>query len=175
MLETSPLQTSSNALCGLALKEHATDRDAELLGRWARALSQGLLLHPVYLVWVSLLSLLYSGMHIAHQTYMLRILGWRLFLPKLFTKLRVLAEKFKELHNQTIILFPSHSLGTAIATLKGRKHGKKSFFSALLFRVPGLCCKHSLNPGFLHVSRCHAVAVKVCVRPQDDSNTLAGR
>jgi len=106
---------------------------------------------------------------------MLRILGWRLSLPKLVTKLCVLAEKFKELHSQTIILFPSHCLETAIATLKGRKHGKKSFFSALLFRVPGLCCKRGLNPGLLRISRGHAVAVKVCVRPQDDSNTLAGR
>lgn len=75
--------------------------------------------------------------------------GGFLFLKR-FTKLCVLAEKFKELENQTTILFPSHCLGTAIATLKGRTHGKKSFFSALLFEVPGLCCKHSLNPGFLH-------------------------
>lgn len=148
-----------------------------MLSSWgseAHALSPELLLHPVYLVQVSLLSLLYSQIRTAHQTYMLHILGWRLFLPKLFTKLCVLAEKFKELHNQTIVLFPSHCLGTAIATLKGRKHGKKSFFSALFFRVLGLCCKHSLNPGLLHISCCHAVAVRVCVRPQDDSSTLAG-
>lgn len=48
-------------------------------GSGAHALSHQLLLYPVQ---VSLLSLLCSQMCVGHQTYMLHILGWRLFLPK---------------------------------------------------------------------------------------------
>ena len=70
-------------------------QQSEMLSSWgseARALSRELLLQPVCLVQIPLLSLLYSQIRIAHQTYMSHILGWRLFLPKLFTKLCVLAD-----------------------------------------------------------------------------------
>lgn len=117
MLETSSLQSSSNALW-VPWKEHMTDRDALGTGR-----SQDLLLQLVDLVQVWGLSLLGSQIHMAHQTYMSHTLGGRPVLLKLFTKFCVQAEKFKELRNQTIILSPPQCLGTAIATLKGRKQG----------------------------------------------------
>lgn len=66
--------------------------------------------------------------------------------------------------------FSHPRLGTAIATPRGRKHGRKSFLSALLFRVLGGCCKHSLSPGLLRVSRYRAGAAEVC-SSQGSSNT----
>lgn len=109
--------------CSVGSVEGTHDRPRCSGDREACALSQDLLLQLFDLVQVWGLSLLGSQIHMAHQTYVSHTLGGRPVLLKLFTKFCVQAEKFKELRNQTIILSPPQCLGTAIATLKGRKQG----------------------------------------------------